>query len=130
MSNLSSARAMPIVPYTDGEKAKDFYGNKLGLELMMEDPNGGLIYTAGNGTAIGVYLRPDGNKAEHTQVAFEVDDIDATVATLTENGVVFEQYDMEGLKTDAAGIVDMGMNRGAFFKDPEGNILSVIQLKG
>ena len=65
--------------------------------------------------------------AQHTLGAFMVQDIDATVAELRGKGVTFEDYDLPGLKT-VNGIAELGGIRGAWFKDPEGNILSVVQL--
>ena len=128
--SVNDARVAAIVPYTDVKKTRAFYEKVLGLELYWEIPNVFLMYLGGSFTTLSVYYQPAGNKAEHTQVGFEVDNIEDTVATLTKNGVVFEQYDMEGLKTNKAGIAEMDGNRVAFFKDPAGNTLSVMQMTG
>jgi hypothetical protein len=83
------------------------------------------------GGEIMIYPKPNHSPASFTVLNFRVDDIEKAVAGLGKLGVVFEQYDTENLKTDAKGIVwgkkaDMGPNI-AWFKDPAGNILSVIE---
>ena len=110
----------------DLDAAKAFYGDTLGLEVSEVDMGLMLMIAGGNGTY--VYPKPDHAPATYTILNFPVDDIDAAVAELTGRGVTFEHY--EGM-TDATGIVrGLSMNRGpdiAWFKDPAGNILSVLQ---
>src|SRR5438552_8924144 len=113
------------LPTTDLQRAKKFYVDILGLSVLKESP-GGISFQAGNNSVLYVYKRPP-SVAAHTLAAFRVDDVEKTVDELTKNGVVFEQYDFPGLKTDAKGIAivaDEG-EKGAWFKDPDGNILAV-----
>ncbi|HTH72229.1 MAG TPA: VOC family protein [Candidatus Pristimantibacillus sp.] len=124
---LSDSPAAAILPAMDMARAKDFYQNKLGLKLTpmpMEDP---MIFEAGKGTTIVVYHRAEGTKAEHTAAGFLVDDVAATIKDLEAKGVVFEDYDMPGLKT-VDHIMDYGQGKSAWFKDTEGNILAINQM--
>ena len=111
----------------DLQKAKDFYGRTLGLEVS-ENPEGLALHVAG-GTTIFIYPKPNHTPATFTILNFQVDDIEKAVDELTKLGVVFEQYE-EPIKTDEKGI-----HRGevgpvvAWFKDPAGNILSVLEEK-
>ena len=91
----------------------------------MEDP-GGIIYRSGDAT-FSLYPTEFAGTAQHTLGAFLVRDVGATVADLRAKGVTFEDYDQPGLKT-VDGIAELGGTQGAWFKDPEGNILSVVQL--
>jgi predicted enzyme related to lactoylglutathione lyase len=113
------------MPVVDMARAKKFYEEKLGLESS-ETPDGAM-YECGQGSRLGLYQRDTPTKADHTAAGWEVEDVEATVQALREKGVVFEQYDMPGIKTDERGIAAMGEVKGAWFKDPEGNILSVVQ---
>ena len=83
-----------------------------------------VVYAAGEGSMFVVYERNDPPKAENTAMGYEVADVVAAVKWLKEKGVVFEEYDFPGLKT-VDGIADVGGNKGAWFKDPDGNILAV-----
>ncbi|MDQ6918778.1 MAG: VOC family protein [Candidatus Dormibacteraeota bacterium] len=111
----------------DLSRAKDFYTGKLGLEV--EDETMGLVLGLPGGGRVFVYSKPDHVPATFTILNFAVDDIDAAVAELTDQGVRFERY--EGANADDKGIVrGKAANQGpdiAWFKDPAGNILSVLQ---
>ena len=117
----------PTIPVTDLARAKEFYTNLLGLTVDSES-TGGILFTAGNSTKLYIYKRGP-SKADHTLAAFEVEDIEAMVDEMIQKGITFEQYDFPGLKTNEKGIADSeGENeRGAWFKDPDGNILAVSQ---
>jgi catechol 2,3-dioxygenase-like lactoylglutathione lyase family enzyme len=113
----------------DIEKAREFYGQILGLEVS--DQMGGLNLHIANGNPIFVYPKPDHAPATFTVLNFLVDNIDDVVDKLTQAGVRFEMYDQEHMKTDAKGIA-----RGqgeypsiAWFRDPAGNFLAVIEKK-
>jgi predicted enzyme related to lactoylglutathione lyase len=108
----------------DIERAKEFYGETLGLKVTEEEGLLTLHIAGDRGTLI--YPKPDHTPAEYTILNFPVDDIEAAVDGLAERGVEFERY--EGMEID-----DKGIFRGegpliAWFKDPAGNILSVIQM--
>jgi len=127
MTILAEVPVGVVVPATDLARAKAFYQDTLGLSLDMEDEQG-LMFGAGEGTGIFVYLRPGGQPAEHTVAGWRVPDIEAAVDELGASGVEFEQYDMPGLKTNERGIADAGDSRAAWFKDSEGNILSINEM--
>ena len=124
---LTNAPIAPTIPVTDLQKAKDFYTQKLGLVLEKEMP-AGITFKAGNGTKLYIYKRGP-SKADHTLASFLVTDVEAAVDELTQKGIVFEQYDFPGLKTNKKGIAVMSDEgeMGAWFKDPDGNILAVGQ---
>jgi predicted enzyme related to lactoylglutathione lyase len=110
----------------DLAKAKAFYGQTLGVFQVIELGGPLLSLQAANGYAVLIYQKPGHVPAAHTIPNFPVDDIEATVDRLTKAGVSFEQYDEGPLKTDQKGIATPGPKQ-AWFKDPAGNILSVIQ---
>ncbi len=122
---LTRAPVMTMLPVKDLERARDFYVNKLGLEAEGLAADGKFVLRAG-GTKLGLLPKPEGTKAEHTAISFEVDDVAAEINTLKGRGVVFEDYDFPGFKTVEHMIV-LGNERAAWFKDTEGNILCLHQ---
>jgi len=123
---LANSRLVAILPVVDIERARAFYEETLGLQAI--DVDDGVIYECGQGTQLALYQRDTPTKADHTVAAWEVDSIEEAVQALQEKGVVFEHYDMPGLKTDERGIATMGTMKGAWFKDSEGNTLSIGEL--
>jgi catechol 2,3-dioxygenase-like lactoylglutathione lyase family enzyme len=129
---LADARVSTRLPAKDLERARRFYSEKLGLEPVEERP-GGLRYQCGE-SSFALFESAGAASGTHTQMAFEVDDIEATVAALRARGVVFEEYDAPGLTT-INGVADIAGNypskgigeRGAWFIDSEGNLLGVGQ---
>jgi catechol 2,3-dioxygenase-like lactoylglutathione lyase family enzyme len=113
------------IPAKDLDATRRFYEDVLGAQAVMEDP-GGIIYRSGD-SYFSLYPTEYAGTAQHTLGTFMVRDVDATVADLRGRGVRFEDYDLPGVKT-VNGIAELGGMRGAWFKDPEGNILSVVQL--
>ena len=109
----------------DLAKSKEFYGKTLGLEITEE--MGNLTVHLGGGSTVLIYPKPNHEPATFTVLNFRVDDVNAAVDALTAKGVRFEQYDMPDLKTDAKGIARGNGPTIAWFKDPAGNILSVVQ---
>ena len=124
---FKDTKAFSTFSVNDLRKAKDFYGRVLGLEVS--DMPEGLALRIAGGATIFIYPKPNHTPATFTILNFSVDDIEKAVDELTELGVVFEHYD-EPIKTDEKGI-----HRGevgpivAWFKDPAGNILSVLEEK-
>jgi catechol 2,3-dioxygenase-like lactoylglutathione lyase family enzyme len=116
---------MTMLPVKDLERARDFYVNKLGLEAEGLAADGKFVLRA-SGTKFGLVPKPEGTKAEHTAVGFEVNDVAAEIKTLKSRGVVFEDYDFPGFKTVDHMIV-IGTDKAAWFKDTEGNILCLHQ---
>jgi catechol 2,3-dioxygenase-like lactoylglutathione lyase family enzyme len=112
------------LPAADLDRAKRWYSEKLGFEPESEDP-GGIHYRTGS-TAFDLYPTQFAGIAQHTLAGWSVRDLDQVVAELRERGVVFEEYDFPGLKTEN-GIADLGVERSSWFKDSEGNILAVFE---
>jgi predicted enzyme related to lactoylglutathione lyase len=108
----------------DIARAKVFYGDTLGLELA--EPMGQLSLRLGGGGSVFVYAKPDHTPATFTVLNFRVADIEQAVGELTRRGVAFEHY--PNMNTDAKGIArGEGGPSIAWFKDPAGNVLSVLQ---
>jgi catechol 2,3-dioxygenase-like lactoylglutathione lyase family enzyme len=123
---LENTEAFSGFAVDDLEKAKDFYGETLGLKVSVLDEEFGLLQLdiAGSRNVL-VYVKPDHSAANFTILNFPVDDIDKAVDGLAERGVEFERY--EGFDQDEKGISRGGGPLIAWFKDPSGNILSVLQ---
>ena len=122
---LSDAPFIAVLPVVDMERAKAFYTDKLGMKVVEESPEG-VVFQSGAGTQFLLY--PFGaTKAEHTVAGFRVKDAVAEINALKAKGVVFEEYDLPGLKT-VDGIADLGGSKGGWFKDTEGNILGVAEV--
>ena len=119
---LESAAVYATIPAQNLERAKSFYADKLGLQPEEERPEG-VRYSCGTGGFL-LFESSGEPSGSHTQLGWDVDDIEAAVATLRENGVVFEEYDLPGFKT-VDGIADIAGERGAWFKDSEGNLLAI-----
>ena len=121
------------LPAQDLKRARSFYAEKLGLEPV-EERAGGLRYRCGSGS-FALFESAGAPAGTHTQMAWEVADIEATVAALRARGVVFEEYDLPGLKT-VGGIAQVAGNypskggigeKAAWFRDSEGNLLGIGQ---
>jgi catechol 2,3-dioxygenase-like lactoylglutathione lyase family enzyme len=130
---LQNARVATRLPTQDLDRARRFYAEKLGLEPADERP-GGLLYRVANGE-FALYTSAGTAPGTFTQLAFEVDDLDAVVAELKLRGVVFEDVDVPGLET-TDGIAEVQGNypskgstgeRAAWFRDSEGNLLGIGQ---
>jgi predicted enzyme related to lactoylglutathione lyase len=111
----------------DLQKAKEFYSQTLGLEVS-ELPEGLELQIAGGGT-IFIYPKPNHSPATFTILNFPVDNIDQAVDKLSQLGMSFEHYNQGQLKTDEKGISHGPGPTIAWFKDPAGNILSVLEVK-
>lgn len=109
----------------DLQRAKEFYGRTLGLNV--KEGSEGLELLLANGNRIFVYPKSDHVPATFTILNFEVDHLEKAVDELTRRGVHFEVYDRPGLKTNERGIFSDDSMKIAWFKDPAGNILSLIQ---
>ena len=110
----------------DIDQAKDFYGGTLGIDLT--DDNGMIGLHIADGGEIMIYPKEDHTPASFTILNFPVDDVDQAVDELTERGVSFERY--EEFQQDEKGIARDDMGAIAWFKDPAGNVLSVLQMPG
>jgi catechol 2,3-dioxygenase-like lactoylglutathione lyase family enzyme len=120
------------LPARDLQRARRFYSEKLGLEPVEERP-GGLRYRCGH-SFFALFESAGAASGDHTQMGWEVTDIESTVAALRTRGVVFEEYDLPGLRT-VNGIAEIDGNypskgiaeKGAWFRDCEGNLLGIGQ---
>lgn len=110
------------IPVTDLDRAKAFYVDTLGLAALWETPFN-VRLDAGGGSQISLFRRGP-STADHTVAHFELSDIDATVAELVAKGVTFLDYDEGPLQT-TGHIAQIGPARGAWFTDPDGNILGL-----
>jgi len=125
---LLQHRVISAIAVSDMGRARQFYEGALGLLPGEERPDGGIRYPCGGDTSIHVYPSPDNaGTSTATLVAFEVSDIETAVDELTVAGVAFEQYDVGSIKTDQKGIARLGDAMSAWFKDPDGNIISLNQ---
>lgn len=123
---LNDSQIVAVLPAANIKETKKFYLDKLGLQAVdVPTPGNDIFFKAGKGTYLYLYEREAGTKAEHTVANFLVKDIDKAVVELRGKGITFEQYDLPGLKTDERGIADLDGIKGAWFKDPEGNILAI-----
>jgi predicted enzyme related to lactoylglutathione lyase len=120
---LQTKSAFSSFSVNDLEEAKNFYAQTLGLKVKESEM--GLEIHPGD-TDVFIYLKPNHTAASFTVLNFLVDDIDKAVDELQKNGVRFEQYDGE-IKTNQKGIHRNGGPSIAWFKDPAGNILSVLE---
>jgi catechol 2,3-dioxygenase-like lactoylglutathione lyase family enzyme len=111
----------------DIQKAKEFYSQTLGLEVS--EMNGLLNLHIAGGSNILIYPKPNHTSATFTILNFPVDNIEQAVDELTKRSVRFEIYNEEDLKTDEKGIARGEGPLIAWFKDPAGNILSVLEEK-
>jgi catechol 2,3-dioxygenase-like lactoylglutathione lyase family enzyme len=113
----------------DLDPAREFYGRTLGLDVRDDKEMGIFAIHALDKTHVMVYPKPDHQPAVFTVLNLQVRDIDEAVDALTSAGVKFERYDTSDMKTDAKGVV-RGEKQGpsiAWFRDPSGNIVSVME---
>jgi catechol 2,3-dioxygenase-like lactoylglutathione lyase family enzyme len=126
---LVNAEIAAIVPVSSVDKAVEFYGDVLGLELQVRrddlPENREAEFRAGDGTLV-VYESVAAGQSRGTVAGFRVEDLDAVVAGLRERGVVFEEYDLPDLKTEN-GIAMIGDLRASWARDPDGNIIAFEQ---
>jgi catechol 2,3-dioxygenase-like lactoylglutathione lyase family enzyme len=120
---LRDAPVVPTIPVADLDRALAFYVGVLGLEVVESSP-AGVFLAGGGGTMLFVYPRPGAPPADRTVAEFQVHGIDDLVRSLEARAVVFEDYDLPGLRTDGH-IARLGPYRAAWFRDPDGNILAI-----
>jgi predicted enzyme related to lactoylglutathione lyase len=125
---LRESNAFSGFSANDIPKAKEFYGRTLGLKVS--ESNGLLTLHLAGGNNVLIYPKPNHTPATFTVLNFPVDDVDQAVDELTKRGVRFEIYDLPEIKTDKKGIMRGNGPTIAWFKDPSGNILSVIEQEG
>jgi catechol 2,3-dioxygenase-like lactoylglutathione lyase family enzyme len=133
MAGLAESSVASRIPAQDLSRARAFYAEKMGLEPAEERP-GGLRYRCGNGE-FSLFESAGAATGDHTQMAWQVDDLERTVAELRQRGLTFEEYDGPGLTT-VNGIAEVEGNypskggigeKAAWFKDSEGKLLGIGQ---
>lgn len=131
---FKDAKSFSSFSVNDIPKAKEFYGRILGLDVSQDDnmPMPLLNIRLSGGGDIMVYPKDDHKPANFTILNFAVNDIEKAVDELSGKGIKFESYDNEFIKTDSKGIARDEKGQGpaiAWFKDPAGNVLAVMQTK-
>ena len=121
---LGKADATPMIAVKDLDRARKFYEETLGFQAQEEWGEG--VTLKSGGTAVNVYKSEFAGTNKATALTFDVDDIEAEVKELKGKGVFFEKYDLPGLEPRGDLYVGEGM-KTAWFKDPDGNILSLIE---
>lgn len=124
---LKNHMAHATLPVADLTKAKAFYIGVLGFEEVDAENDSAVLIRAGNGTRFALYVTPNADRAGHTQLGFDAEDIEAEVADLKSRGVVFEEYDLPGFKT-VGSIADTPPTRAAWFLDPDHNTVGLVEL--
>lgn len=123
---LKDARAAAVLPVSDMDRAKQFYGETLGLTQKDSPDPGGMMFESGGGTGVFVYKTEFAGTNKATAAGFGVSDVDAEVAELRTKGVTFEEYDMGPDMKTVNGIITLPSgDKAAWFKDPDGNIISI-----
>lgn len=126
---LESSKAFSGIAVKDIAQAKHFYGEVLGLQVD-DGEMGMLVLRLAGGRPVLVYPKPDHVPATYTVLNFPVDDVAAVVDSLTERGVTFEHYEGTPAQTDDDGVFRGGGPLIAWFTDPSGNVMSVIEGPG
>ena len=120
---FKQARVAAMVPAQDLERAQAFYRDKLGL-TPAQDLGGLVMYQLAGGTGFLLYLTAGKASGTHTQLVFEVQDVEQAVKDLKAKGVRLEEYDTPTLKT-VDGVAEIGGSKAAWFKDTEGNLIGL-----
>jgi catechol 2,3-dioxygenase-like lactoylglutathione lyase family enzyme len=120
---LSNATVTTMLPVIDMARAREFYERRLGLVPGGFKPDGKFVYRVA-GSTLALFPKPDGTKAEHTAISFQVPDIESAIAELKRAGITFEDYDFPDFKT-VNHVCVLGSEKAAWFKDPEGNYLCI-----
>jgi catechol 2,3-dioxygenase-like lactoylglutathione lyase family enzyme len=120
---FADSPSRPTIAVRDKAKAIGFYRDVLGLKLADENPVGA-TFACGSGTFLEVYPSEFAGTAKNTVAGFEVPDLEMTMRELRSRGVIFEEY---ALPKTTDGIAHLGPNRGAWFKDPDGNIFALVE---
>jgi catechol 2,3-dioxygenase-like lactoylglutathione lyase family enzyme len=122
---LATGEAYAVLAAEDIQRARTYYKDKLGLDPA-EDGEGELRYRMQGGTGFLIYETGNARSAKNTVLCWITDDLDGEMSELRGRGVVFEDYDFPGLKTEN-GVSTTGSERAAWFTDSEGNILCLAQ---
>ena len=122
----SRAQAYPVLPAEELGRARTFYHDILGFDVVDMPEARQFVLRAGDGTGAVVYETAR-TKAEHTVATFVVSDLSATMDELRSRGIEFEEYDLPGLKT-INGVAELPGEESAWFTDTEGNVISLAHM--
>jgi len=126
--SLTACRVGAVVAVSNMKHATEFYEGKLGLAAADDEADGGRTYPCGERTTLHVFPHPGAAGTSQATVAgWYVDDLESVVDDLTASGVAFERYDEPPLVTNEKGIAVLGARKAAWFKDPDGNTLGLMQ---
>ncbi|WP_354172085.1 VOC family protein [Arthrobacter sp. UYEF36] len=123
---LKDSNIMAVLPAKDIYRAMEFYRDKMGIEPAETMEDGSALYRCSQGTSFLVYQTDNAGTAKNTQMGWETDNIEREMEELRGRGVVFEEYDFPGLKTEN-GIATSDWGKASWFLDSEGNILNISQ---
>jgi catechol 2,3-dioxygenase-like lactoylglutathione lyase family enzyme len=126
---LGDQLVFPILLSTDLDASRTFYHEVLGLEILREDPGDRIVFRCGGGSQLAITKSTVGTADSQTQLAWRVPNIRDAVAELRARGVKVEDYQTPDPVT-VDGVADMGHSWAAWFVDPSGNVLAVVQPKG
>ena len=121
--SLATSAISALLPVTDTARAKEFY-DKLDLPFVGTNEEGSLMYQLSGGAMLMLLPRETGTQNPSTALTWEVSDVQGELKELEGRGIVFEDYDLPGLKT-VDHIAELGDTRSAWFLDPDGNVLCV-----
>jgi catechol 2,3-dioxygenase-like lactoylglutathione lyase family enzyme len=124
-NRFKEATVFPSFSVNNLEQAKEFYAQRLGLEVS-ERPEG-LELNLADGLNVFIYAKPNHTAASFTVLNFKVDDIEQTIDELHSLGIDLEHYNQPDLRTDDRGVLANEKMKVAWFKDPAGNVLSIIE---
>ena len=119
---LSEPIITTILQVRDGASALEFYRDRLGLSYKGQNSEGQEMFALAGGASLALMPGPDATPTGRTEISFEVADIVGEIASLEQNGVVFADYDLPGLKT-VDHVCVLGSEKAAWFEDPDGNVL-------
>lgn len=122
---LKQWRVDALIPAADYERAKAWYKAKLDLEPKEDDPQGAW-YQCAEGSGFSIYPSQFAGTGKQTVMGWQVPDLEVEMKELRDRGVTFEEYDLPGIKT-VNGVAELGPEKGCWFKDSEGNTLSLFQ---
>jgi catechol 2,3-dioxygenase-like lactoylglutathione lyase family enzyme len=123
---LTDLDIIAVLPAKDINRAKDFYRDKLGMEPAETPEEDSLMYRGGHGTAFLLYQTDNAGAAKNTQMGWGTGNLEREMEELRGRGVVLEEYDQPGLKTEN-GVATNEWGKAAWFLDSEGNILNLSQ---
>jgi catechol 2,3-dioxygenase-like lactoylglutathione lyase family enzyme len=127
--SLTQSPVSVMLPITDPDRARQFYGERLGLAYDGAEGDDEHIYRLAGGSHLVLRVLADAQPSPNTAMSFEVDDVVAEIAALESRGVTFEDYDTPGFTT-VDHVLDSNGVRAAWFLDPDGNVLCLHQPTG